>query len=293
MKKLSVYMRAFIVLLIVFFTVGLCTLGSVSTAGEALFVKANKAVYFSLVDEKGEANAKKIDSVYVKMGSAYNEVGTNFTLSIGLSAAASASTSSSNWSSANETKVTVTNVASQYSGKNGAQYNWFAGALDLSGKPDATQWQTLILSHMPLDWFAHNGRYIFHKILKAYITGGSYATTDGGVSCNFAGKNSAKIIGNIHGHIHNFLVRNIADGQPNTTENTIPIKRIATPEACLGRENSYNGQWDYNPFGESTSYPKTPRTAQDTTFCVYCIDLDTRTIKAICYGAGYDREVSY
>ena len=82
-------------------------------------------------------------------------------------------------------------------------------------------------------------------------------------------------------------------GQPNTTENTIAVKRIATPEACYGRPNTYNGMWDYNPYGEDTSYPKTQGTAEDTAFCIYCIDLDAHTVQAICYGAGYDREISY
>lgn len=174
------------------------------------------------------------------------------------------------------------------------QYNWFAGALDLSGKSDAASWQTLILSHHPLDWFYGNGSgYVFWQILNAYITGTSWSNSAGTISCDFAGKNSAKLVGNIHGHIHNLLTRNIAAGQPNTTADTIALKRIATPEACCGRENSYNGTWDYDPFGEETSYPKTQGTAQDTAFCVYCIDLDTCSIKAVCYGAGYDREITY
>ncbi len=171
-----------------------------------------------------------------------------------------------------------------------AQYNWFASSLDLSAKSNADEWQILILSHMPLDWFAPNG-YVFHEILKAYLNGISYSSGD--VACDFSGKNSAKIIGNIHGHIHNLLVRDIADGQPNATENTVAVKRIATPEACVGRENSYNDKWTYNPFGETTSYPKAINTVNDTSFCIYCIDLDTHTINAVCYGAGYDRTINY
>ena len=58
--------------------------------------------------------------------------------------------------------------------------------------------------------------------------------------------------------------------------------------------NSYNGDYEYNPFGEEISYPKTKGTVEDTAFCIYCIDLDTHTIKAVCYGAGYDRtDISY
>jgi hypothetical protein len=173
------------------------------------------------------------------------------------------------------------------------QYNWFIDSLDLSAKETAEDWQILILSHYPLDWFAYNNAYCFWAILNAYQNGGAWNNSTGTISCDFANKNAAKIIGNIHGHIHNLLVRNIAAGQPNTTEATIDVKRIATPEACFGRANSYNGDWEYNPFGEETSYPKTQGTAEDTAFCIYCIDLDTYTINAVCYGAGYDRQITY
>jgi 3',5'-cyclic AMP phosphodiesterase CpdA len=83
-----------------------------------------------------------------------------------------------------------------------AQYNWFIGALDMSSKEDAEDWQILILSHHPLDWYVSDGVYRFGNILKAYKNGGSWSSS--GVSCNFAGKNQAKIIANIHGHIHSF-----------------------------------------------------------------------------------------
>lgn len=168
------------------------------------------------------------------------------------------------------------------------QYAWFAKTLDLSGKMDVTQWQTLILSHHPLDWFPSNDSgYVFWQILDAYLNGTSW----NGIS--FAGKNGAKIVGNIHGHTHNLLTRKIAAGQPNTTESTIAVLRMATPNACYDRNNQYSGQWTYNPFGEETNYPKTKKVAEETSFCVYCIDLDSKTIKAICYGAGYDRAEAY
>ena len=44
---------------------------------------------------------------------------------------------------------------------------------------------------------------------------------------------------------------------------------------------------------EETGYPKAADSADETSFCIYCIDLDAGIIKAICYGAGYDREISY
>lgn len=164
-----------------------------------------------------------------------------------------------------------------------AQYNWFAGALDLSAKSDAADWQILVLSHHPLDWYANS--YIFCYIVDAYKSGGSWSS--GNVSCNFAGKNSATLIGNIHGHIHNLLTGYINKGNV-VTSNPTKVLRVCTPEACINRANQYDGAWK-----ETTSYNKTVNSSKDTSFVVYCIDLNTQNIKAFCYGAGYDREISY
>lgn len=164
-----------------------------------------------------------------------------------------------------------------------AQYNWFVSALDLSAKSSASDWQILILSHHPLDWYAST--YVFAYILEAYKSGGSWSS--GNISCNFAGKNSATLIGNIHGHIHNLLAGYINKGNVNNTSNPTKVLRICTPEACINRANQY----DY--WKEATTYNKTTNSAKDTSFVVYCIDLNAQSIKAFCYGAGYDREISY
>ena len=165
-----------------------------------------------------------------------------------------------------------------------AQYQWFADALNLSEKSDAADWSILILSHHPLDWYvATEDSYRFCYIVDAYVNGTSW--TDGTISCDYSGKNAATLIGNIHGHVHNLLTDyvhfgNVVNGSKTT------VLRMCTPEACTGRENQYTGAW-----AEETSYPKTASTAEDTSFCVYCIDLEKRRITAVCYGAGYDREI--
>lgn len=168
-----------------------------------------------------------------------------------------------------------------------AQYNWFVGALDLSAKEDAADWQILVLSHRPLDWYVPEDKnYVFAYVLDAYRKGTS--GTQGGISYDFTGgKNAATLIGNIHGHIHNLLTDYLHFGNINSG-NKSGVLRMCTPEACYGRENQYSGGWE-----EDTAYPKTKDTVSDTSFCVYCIDLDSKTIKAICYGAGYDRAESY
>lgn len=165
------------------------------------------------------------------------------------------------------------------------QFTWFVNALDLSAKSGASDWQILVLSHHPLDWYASGETYRFAYIMEAYKNGTS--GTVGGVSYNFSGKNSATLIGNIHGHIHNLLTGYLNKGNVNTS-NPTKVLRICTPEACINRANQYDGAWK-----ETTTYNKTTYSAKDTSFVVYCIDLNAQNIKAFCYGAGYDREISY
>ena len=167
-----------------------------------------------------------------------------------------------------------------------AQAQWFADMLaDVNTKTDADEWQVLVLSHQPLDWYDSQTGYTLPKIVNAYHEGTSYSNSV--VTCNYTGKNLAKLICNIHGHIHNFLVDyihkdNVANG------NKTKVWRMATPQACLNRANEYQGAWH-----EATTYEKTQNTVKDTSFVIYCIDLDTCTIRAICYGAGYDRTLVY
>lgn len=165
------------------------------------------------------------------------------------------------------------------------QCQWFADTLDMSSKGDADEWQILVLSHQPLDYWATDSAYRLSYIVDAYKNGTSW--NDSVVSCDYTGKNQAVLIGNIHGHIHNLLTDTMYRGNSNSSEKT-SVYRLSTPNACFGRENQYTGV-----FSEATTYSKTQNSALDTAFVVYCIDLDTYTIKAICYGAGYDRELVY
>lgn len=170
-----------------------------------------------------------------------------------------------------------------------AQYQWLADSLDLSHKEDATEWHILILSHHPLDWWSST--YVFTYILNAYQKGNSWSGE--GISVNFAGKNQATLIGNIHGHIHNLKTDYLHFGNVNSG-NRSSVLRMATPNACYGRDNQYDeASVGVTTWVEDTTYAKTKNSAKDTAFCIYCVDLDTTTVTAICYGAGYDRTVDY
>ena len=176
----------------------------------------------------------------------------------------------------------------------GEQLRWFAEALDLSGKADAANWSIIILSHHPLDWA---GLETVVGVLKSYTAAGSYSATHNGVavSYNYAGKNMATIIANFHGHVHNLKVDKITGTE---------ILRLAIPNACFYRNNEYgeNGKTDSNgvEFGEvdeetgkAIIWPKYDDAGKNTAFCAVSIDLTEKLICAICFGAGYDRVVSY
>ena len=175
----------------------------------------------------------------------------------------------------------------------GAQLQWFAESLDLSGKADAAQWKILLLSHHPLDWGAIQ---VAGNCLAAYLEGGTYAVTHEGTAVyyDFAGKNSAGVIAQFHGHTHCFKVDYIHDfrsGSPVATT----VQRLAIPNACYYRNNEYGTTQTYGlVFGEDTTYGKSNNgTGKNTAFCLVSIDLDENMIYADCFGAGYDRTVSF
>lgn len=190
------------------------------------------------------------------------------------------------------------------------QKDFLMRALDLSAKADASQWQILLLSHIPLDWRTaggNDGTYNFtvdlQTILTAYENGttasitvesayalnerdavSTYATySSGKLVYNYSGKNSAKIIANIHGHIHNNKVGKIA----NTS-----IARISTVNANPSG-NSTDKYASYGDYVVDGTIAKETGTAKDTAATFYCIDLNEQVIYAYGYGADSDRDVPY
>lgn len=178
----------------------------------------------------------------------------------------------------------------------GTQMKWFAETLDMSEKSDAAEWSIIIFSHTPLDYSTSNQTV---NILEAYINGTSVSLYKDGltISYDYAGKNAAAIIGNVHGHNHCFLVDDLRKHIGNGVTTPIDVKRICVPNACFNRSNErgQNNQVDMYDieYGETTTYNKTAGTAQDTAFNVITVDPVARKIYATNYGAGYDREISY
>lgn len=178
-----------------------------------------------------------------------------------------------------------------------AQLLWFAQTLaDLGSKADSAAWGFVILGHYPLDWGSARAG---GKVLKAYLDGGS--VTIGGKTVSFAGKNGAVCYGNFHGHLHNFKTSRIYVVPDNVSQSDPPTQQMAALRICCPSANYYrtnevgdNNRLDSNQieFGEETTHSKAPGVT-DTAFTVNVINPADKKIYSFCYGAGYDRTLSF
>ena len=169
------------------------------------------------------------------------------------------------------------------------QLAWFANTLkNVGGKSDASAWGIIVIGHYPLDF---GGARFLSDVLYQYIQGGTY--TRNSVSVDFAGSNGATFIGNFHGHTHCLKSDKLHYYNNGTTPTAYDAHRLATPAASFYRNNEYTTAINGVVFGEETNYNKTADTGDDTAFCVNVVDPVEQVIYSICYGAGYDRTISY
>lgn len=203
-------------------------------------------------------------------------------------------------------EVTSSNTSNGLIAISDKQYKWFIDSLDLSNKTDADMWQILLLSHQPLDWnpqdftSANGWYYRIPQIIKGYVDGLDSSAFD---KSNYTftpkfdfskGNNKAKIIGNIHGHTHNFNVSGMYLNLDSQHLGTTGIYRIATPNVSSDRQNYYNLSKN-GAYYDRVTYEKTKDTKNDTSFVIYDINLDKKTIQSFHYGAGPEeiREIDY
>lgn len=177
----------------------------------------------------------------------------------------------------------------------GSQRKWFADALvNLNSKSDASKWSFVVLCHYPADY---GNTMPLSELLKAYVEGTSITIaleTGASETVSFSGKNSAKMIAQFHGHVHNFITSKLS-----TYISGSGVKydawRICIPNGQFNRENYYTTVGSYTDinFSQETTYSKTADSAQDTSFVVNVINPSEQKIYSICYGAGVDRVVGY
>lgn len=169
------------------------------------------------------------------------------------------------------------------------QLEWFANTLKgVGGKSDASAWGIIVIGHYPLDF---GGARFLSDVLYQYIKGGTY--TRNSVSVDFAGSNGATVLGNFHGHTHCLKSDKLHYYNNGTTPTAYDAHRLATPAMSFYRNNEYTNAVYGVVFGEDTNYNKTADTGDDTAFCVNVVDPVEQVIYSICYGAGYDRTISY
>lgn len=159
-----------------------------------------------------------------------------------------------------------------------------------SGVPNPSEWSIIILGHYPLDF---SSTYPASSVLKAYLDGASIKLN--GVTINFNGNNSAKIIGQFHGHTHCFKYAKLNEVNPDTnTATEYDAWRIAVPNSCFYRSNHQDGTSEHGiRFGEEYTYDKSIGSANDTAFVVNVVVPSKEVIYSFCYGAGYDRVIGY
>lgn len=168
-----------------------------------------------------------------------------------------------------------------------AQLQWLCESLDLSDKSDSYKWGIVLLGHHPLDMLDKYPLAI--RIIEAYQSGTSInvMTQQGeNIAYDFSGKNSASLLAQLHGHLHNYRVSFI-------TEGNIPL--VCIPNASFYNNNFYSSdsytQEENLAYSEAAPYNKKVSTATDTAFCIIVIDKDTGKINAVHYGAGVDRTI--
>ena len=110
-----------VVLALVFFVLGACTIGGFNSPGKAYFAQADSDIVFYLqYDTEKESDLQRLGQVYVNVGAVYESVGSDFKLEF-----RRASTSSTSWLSSNMGSVTLGNVySSGGEGVSTANYNW-------------------------------------------------------------------------------------------------------------------------------------------------------------------------
>lgn len=127
-KKITAYTWAFIAVIVIFFTAGICSIGTPKTAGEALLLETDKTAYFSLEAKDGA----KLGAVYMQVGSVYVAAGEEVTVTVKTSSSASPSAAASAWSSDKRLTKTIANVQSESADFSGVNYRWIPFATELS-----------------------------------------------------------------------------------------------------------------------------------------------------------------
>lgn len=171
------------------------------------------------------------------------------------------------------------------------QFTWFINtALNFSGKTGASDWQVVVLTHIPLN-YTNSAISNLLKVLQDYKGKKSGSITQNGTTISYNFTNCQQtFLCHIHGHIHNYRTDWFGD-----------VLSITVPNACFGRNNEYGTSSSYDDTvhelygdvdkdGNQRTYRKVMATVEDTAFSVFVIDgRVTNKVHVYNYGAGIHR----
>lgn len=118
-KSLSAFARAFIILVLVFFVVGMGTLGTAQSTGKSYELKKGSSVVFRLEKQEGQTSLKYL---YLNIGTIYNEIGSQATIRV----RRASSPSTGSWYVSNFGEAKIDNLYSdEEKSAKGISFNWF------------------------------------------------------------------------------------------------------------------------------------------------------------------------
>ena len=167
------------------------------------------------------------------------------------------------------------------------QAEWLIETLKLKGIEDPEAWNILPVSHLVLSqtkgglWKNTEANAAF--LLSEYVQKhkGTFNFKGRELPYDYSGITPARVLPYIHGHNHNFPVKNM--NVSNISKDVVrnEMVTIGLPNACPLRNAKGN------------TYNKTEGTAKSTAFSVIVIDLKKSVINVFCYGAGFDRIIHF
>ena len=167
------------------------------------------------------------------------------------------------------------------------QVEWFIETLKLTGIKDAEAWNILPVSHIVLSqtkggvW--RNTEANLGFILSEYVQKhkGTLNVKGKNFSYDYTGIKPARVLPYLHGHNHNFPVKNM--NVSNTFKGVVrnELITVGLPNACPLRNAKKN------------IYMKEQNTEKSTVFSVIVIDLQKNVENVFCYGAGFDRTIHF
>lgn len=124
-KKVSKYVWAFVLVLVVFFTTQICVMGNTQSTGECFIAAESKKVSYQL---KFDEDQTRLDDVYINVGAMYVKQGEDVNLTVKTSTSSSSAPTS--WTTLKTIKMG--NVFSATNGLNGVNYNWVEVVKDIN-----------------------------------------------------------------------------------------------------------------------------------------------------------------